>query len=264
MNLQDTLHALDIERLTSAINEKKASFWEPFKKALITGAGAAATAAIASGATWGAESLRNKIEKGRAYKGMVEASPGLAKNRDATKVQTTFNTLWNLNPDLAKDPLTAGSFVERSMQRADISDSAGSYIDIDTARNIVKSRGRKEQPITRAFIEGATRAFEPFEQMKEQRKAEERAKELAEEHARRFAIERYRTGERAKELATSHALRTGFETQKEQERAKQRAKEVAKDYSRRAKLERFRTQLGIASRHPIIPEVEVARVRSPF
>ena len=170
MNLPETLHELDVERLRTAI-EKRASFWKGFKeslkpgkagkmigKAFLAASGAAATAAIGHGVSRGYDSLANRIGKGRAYKGMLQASPGLAKRKDADRVQMTFNTLWNLNRDLAKDPLTAGSFVERSVQRADFGDSAGSYVDIETARNILRSAPREDRPIARAFIEAGTGA----------------------------------------------------------------------------------------------------------
>ena len=170
MRLSDTLHGLEVERLRTAI-EKNASFWEGFKssfkggkpgkvmgQALMAAGGAAATAAIGHGVSRAYDSLSHRIGKGRAYKGMLEASPGLAKRKDADRVQMTFNTLWNLNKDLAKDPLTAGSFVERSVQRADFGDSAGSYVDIETARNILRSAPRDDKPISRAFIEAGTGA----------------------------------------------------------------------------------------------------------
>lgn len=174
MSIQDAVHGLAVDRLRSAI-EKRASFWNSFKSAikpgpagkmlggaLLAAGGAAATAAIGHGASFGVDALRNRIGKGRAYKGMLKASPGLAKRKDADKVQMTFNTLWNLNKDLAKDPLTAGSFVERSVQRADIGDSAGAYVDIDTARNLARSRAKKDRPIAQAFATaGAARAGAP-------------------------------------------------------------------------------------------------------
>ncbi|MFW9801061.1 MAG: hypothetical protein ACFFFC_00290 [Candidatus Thorarchaeota archaeon] len=190
MDIQGIMHDFDVAKLRGAIHEKRASFWEPFKKALIAGAGTAATATIAAGTAWGAESLRDKIEKGRAYKGMVSAAPGLSKNRDANRVQMTFNTLWNLNKDLAKDPLTAGSFVERSMQRADIGDTAGSYIDIDTARNILKARGREERPITKAFTEGAISALTAPEQR-------------GKDYSREAKLERYKAQLREASQATN-------------------------------------------------------------
>ena len=162
---------LEVERLRSAI-EKNASFWKSFKSAfkgtsagkalggaMVAAGGAAATAAIGHGVSMGVETLRDRLGKGKAYKGMLSASPGLAKRKDADKVQMTFNTLWNLNRDLAKDPLTAGSFVERSVQRADVGDSSGSYVDIETARNLLRSAPRRERPIAQAFAQGGAGAL---------------------------------------------------------------------------------------------------------
>lgn len=194
----------EVEKLKLAI-EKNASTWNSFTNAFkgigktlgsatIAAGGAAAAATVGHGVGMGIEALRDRIGKGQAYKGMLKLSPNLAKRRDADKVQLTFNTLWNLNRDLAKDPLTASSFVERSVQRADIGDSAGSYVDIETARNLLRSVPKQDRPITQAFIQGGTSAFvhPPKKDYEEERKLEQYKSQLREKAQQAYLLEKER------------------------------------------------------------------------
>lgn len=134
--------------------QKTASMWGTFKKQLVGGlAAGTAAATLAAGATaagYGLGKLKDAIVKGRAMKSMLEANPHLAK-QDSKQVHMTFNSLYHMNPDLATDPLTAGSFVTRSLNRVESGDSAGAYIDPATAVQLSKGR-EVEDPIMHAFL----------------------------------------------------------------------------------------------------------------
>lgn len=53
-------------------------------------------------------------DKAKAFSKMLGASPELGKE-PATKVQRAFNSLYRWNPEMARDPLVASSFVQRSI-----------------------------------------------------------------------------------------------------------------------------------------------------
>jgi hypothetical protein len=157
----EAIRGIGMSRLMNAI-EKRAAFWRSFGQAFnrssaggalgeaaLSAAASAGIAAIGVGAKKGFEALRTKIEKPQLFKEMVGASPGL-KKMDQKKVQMTFNTLYRMNREMAKDPLVAGSFVERSVGRAELSDSAGTYVDPATAKTLLESRP-KDEHIMRAF-----------------------------------------------------------------------------------------------------------------
>jgi hypothetical protein len=200
--LNKALTELQMVKLKRGI-EKNASIWQGFKNAFTTSkvgetvGQAALTAAAAAGITAGGvgiqkgfTALRSKIEKPKLFKSMLESSPGL-KKMDQKKVHLTFNTIYNMNREMAKDPLVAGSFVERSVAQADISDSAGVYVDPNTAKTMLESRQRSGEPILRSFtgaiqsgLEGkGIGAPDPVEL--ERRKAEQRSEVALSELPRR-------------------------------------------------------------------------------
>lgn len=167
--LDEALNAIEAARLKRAVTEKVAGFWNSLTTSLsgtrmgagvgsaITGAAAgAATTAVGAAAFSGIRSATDSVFKARHYKNMLGEVPGLRKKRDARKTQAAFNTLWNLNRGIAKDPLSAGSFVERSMNQAELTDSAGVYIDPQTATMLQKTAPRPDRPIQEAWGRGAT------------------------------------------------------------------------------------------------------------
>lgn len=170
--IKDILDIAGLQRLRTAI-EKRAGFWQAFKSSLSTSnmgrevagslMGAVAGAGIAAagvGASKGISALSDRISKPRHFKAMIEATPGL-KKEDATKTQMAFNTLWNLNKDLAKDPLTAGSFVGTHVHKASATESGGVYVAPDTAMMLTRAGGRRETPVLDSYVAGIGRKPEP-------------------------------------------------------------------------------------------------------
>ena len=74
---------------------------------------------------------RDKIEKARAYKAMVEENPQL-KHIDPNVTQKAFNTLHRFNPQYAKDPMVAGTFVNNVADQE--------RLDIGTVNSLVQAR----------------------------------------------------------------------------------------------------------------------------
>jgi len=131
--------------------------WNTFKEHVVGGLGTGtAAAALTAGAMvggYGIGRLKDTIVKGRAMKSMIEANPSLAK-KDSKQVHLAFNSVYHLNPDLATDPLVAGSAVSRFLDRSEMGGEP--YVDPQTAMTI--SRGHdKSDPVLDAFISGASK-----------------------------------------------------------------------------------------------------------
>lgn len=168
MSLNEVLHHASMTKLREAI-EKRAGFWDNFVKAvsignigkqmgegLLAAGSAAAVTGLGVAAKKGFDYLREKVEKPQAYKAMMETTPGLAK-KDPKAVQSTFNTLYGLNRTMAKDPLVAGSFVGKTVERAEIGGEAGAYVDPQTVKTLMDAARRSDEPIMEAWSSGAQR-----------------------------------------------------------------------------------------------------------
>lgn len=81
------------------------------------------SAIVGGGMTLGSKAMqgaysgvKDSIMKAQAFKEMVETSPELGEaNPDL--VQKGFNTLYRFNPEFAKDPLVAGTFVRNVVEQ---------------------------------------------------------------------------------------------------------------------------------------------------
>lgn len=146
--LQDVLHKIKLAQLKIEL-EKKAGLWNAFKDGLAAAGTTAAVAGAGLAVQKGYNVLKERIEKPRAFKGMLGAAPGL-KKMDQKAVQMTFNSLYAMNPNMAKDPLISGSFVERHVGRGE-GLSSGAFIDPQTATLLQPKNKPQESPILRAF-----------------------------------------------------------------------------------------------------------------
>jgi hypothetical protein len=166
-DIENALHHINVAKLRDAI-EKKASFWKNFTNALrssnmgkqvgeaVLAAGAAAgVTAAGAGVAHGYKALRGRVEKPKAFKSMMGAMPGL-KKEDPKAVQMTFNTLYGMNRQMAKDPLVAGSFVSRNVRRAEMGGEAGAYVDPQTAKTLMDAGSKRDSgPVESAWQRGA-------------------------------------------------------------------------------------------------------------
>lgn len=108
--------------------------------------GALASAGVTAagvGALAGGKALYSRLTKQRDYQAMMSATPSLRK-RPADQVQMMYNSLRNVAPTLAKDPLVAGSFIDNSMElsgdRAMIAPQSAKLL-ADTQKSITQGRG---------------------------------------------------------------------------------------------------------------------------
>ncbi|MCA8939760.1 MAG: hypothetical protein KDB07_08135 [Planctomycetes bacterium] len=88
----------------------------------------------------GYRSLTEGKQKAQAVSQMLQVHPQLGRE-DKTKVLRAFDTLWKFNPDAATDPLTAGSFVEKTMQYGAVTtDEVKKLVDIRKAMRDAESK----------------------------------------------------------------------------------------------------------------------------
>jgi hypothetical protein len=183
-------HNFALERLRAAL-EKRAGFWDSFKKSLSTSrmgeqageallnAGAqAAFTGLGEAARSGYHALKDRVDKPKAFAAMLDAAPGL-KKMDQKGVQMTFNTLYTLNREYAKDPLIASSFVSRQANRAEIEDGAHAFIEPSLLRSISPGPQGKSTDVFDAWSSGAAKSFKPHDTFKTPQEMLKREKEDA-------------------------------------------------------------------------------------
>jgi len=183
--------------------KKEAGFWNALKSSFNGGAiarrlGDAAVGALAVGATGatihGTSLLANKLLDGRSrargFKAMMELNPGLGR-LDAKKVQATYNSLHNMNPGVARDPLISGGFVAKTMQYGDHETLGlgGGYIDPNTVRTIAARDDGRPGTITQQFLAGTQSAPVDWQGQADLR---QRQALTLKEHEHRLTMERER------------------------------------------------------------------------
>jgi len=97
---------------------------------LTTGGVAAGIGAGVHHLSGGADSLISKFQKPKQYRAMMETHPTLHE-QDASHVQMYFNALHKMAPEMAAEPLLAGSFVRQMLSRAV---EGGPAIPMDTTK----------------------------------------------------------------------------------------------------------------------------------
>lgn len=101
--------------------EKTASFGSDAKEVLrsrefMVPMAAMAVGGLANAASSGIGSLMAARQKAKAYSGMMELHPHF-KQRDEVQVRRLYNSLYGLNPTMAKDPLIAGAWIDNVIER---------------------------------------------------------------------------------------------------------------------------------------------------
>jgi hypothetical protein len=120
--------------------EKEAGFGQwygkqaPITRRLMEGAGLFVAGQLAAEAYGG---IRGAVQKAHGFKSMIKHNPSLAKH-DRKKVQAIYNTLHNVSPDLAKDPVVSSSWVNRMMYQDE-------YVDPRTMSDLATAQQRMSQ-----------------------------------------------------------------------------------------------------------------------
>ena len=124
----------------AAVKEKRAGIIQGTTKfkdyarmlgmALLGGGAVAGAGSLMSG---GAEKVR-RMGKGRAFQSMLAQDSELKRmhKQNPAKVQDHFNTLFRFNPEMAKDPLVASSFVKGTAQH--------DFLAHKTVQDLIKTR----------------------------------------------------------------------------------------------------------------------------
>lgn len=120
--------------------EKEAGFGKwyskqaPITRRVIEGAGMFVAGQLGSMAY---EGIRGAVQKSHGFRSMIKHNPSLAKH-DRKKVQAIYNTLHNVSPDLAKDPVVSSSWVNRMMYQDE-------YVDPRTMSDLATAQQRMSQ-----------------------------------------------------------------------------------------------------------------------
>jgi len=104
-------------KVTTPEASKEKLPWSLAKKLGLTVAGGAALAGTGIATQYGLEAL-SRTGKEKAFKSMLEEDRELKRMHTATpvRVRKHFETLFRFNPEMAKDPLVASSFVKGTSQ----------------------------------------------------------------------------------------------------------------------------------------------------
>lgn len=88
----------------------------------------------------GLESLTNGRDKAKGVSEMLRVNPQLAKE-DKTKVLQAYDTLWRFNKDVASDPLSSASFVQKVVDYGGVtSDEVKKMVDMRKAMRDAESK----------------------------------------------------------------------------------------------------------------------------
>jgi len=141
---------------------------------------AVGSAIVGGGMTLGSRAMqsaysgvKDTIQKSQAYDSMLEATPEL-HDANPDLVQKGFNTLFRFNPEFAKDPLVAGTFVKNVVDQERI--NLGDVRSLVDARKSMQLGGRDTSfftapPADIASKMHATSFVDPAAQADQERKA---------------------------------------------------------------------------------------------
>jgi hypothetical protein len=96
-------------------------------------------------------------ERQRGFKAMMESSSELQKSKNKMQVLQLYNALWELNPTIAKNPLTAGTFVKGQIEMGDQGMHLQTVSALLKARQPEQLKGefaRKTPDLTATLLEG--------------------------------------------------------------------------------------------------------------
>ena len=123
---------------------------EGLQKGLVWGTGAAGLTAGIRGMDAAIDSVRVPRQKRKAFNDMTEDNPTL-KKENTKDVARIFNTLHTFNPEMASDPLVAGSFMRRALQ---FKDEGLQPVDVKTLAEVRKlhSDGKRKETLLQAMF----------------------------------------------------------------------------------------------------------------
>ena len=138
--MSDREMSLELIRNNPALMELVKEARHGLSPLLLAGVYGAATALGTVGVK-SIKKLHHRARKSRDFRSMMEAAPSL-RDEDPVKVQMAFNTIHNLAPNLAQDPLVASTFVRRTVN-TDIG-GGGMAVDPATAKMLTDTQSKVE------------------------------------------------------------------------------------------------------------------------
>lgn len=117
-------------------------FWGP--------TAATATAMGINRAYESVDKARQAKEKSKAYKQMLELNPRLRKAQKKQPVARIYNSLHNVNPTLAKDPLVAGAWVDNVIEsNAQFGEDSSNQALLTAVKDLAGIRAQMSQAMGR-------------------------------------------------------------------------------------------------------------------
>jgi len=147
------------------IGGKGVGFGGALGRQLPASAATAAITGVTLGIAKGYEAIRDRINKTRDFKAMLQATPDL-RHFDASHTQMMYNSLRTLAPSLARDPLVAGSFVRDALH---LSPEHGPAIPPQTAKLLVETQAKLQRPSLMGSMAEAAGKASPMQAEKSER-----------------------------------------------------------------------------------------------
>jgi len=104
------------------------------------------------------QSLTEGKQKAQAYSEMMKVHKKQLGSEDKSKIQTAFNSLWGLNPDMAKDPLVSGTYVTKAIDYGGVTTQEAAQL-IQARKGMGEARAREDWMPDPKAIGAATGAF---------------------------------------------------------------------------------------------------------
>lgn len=104
------------------------------------------------------QSLTEGKQKAKAYSEMMKVHKGQLGSEDKSKIQTAFNSLWGLNPDLAKDPLVSGTYVTKAIDYGGVTTQEANQL-IQARKGMGEARSREEWMPDSKAVNTAAQSF---------------------------------------------------------------------------------------------------------
>lgn len=152
----------DCPEAQEVVKEASAASWwsqrSPLTRKVMLGAGAFIAGQAASEVYGG---VKNAIQKAHGFRSMMKHNPALGKE-DKKRVHALYNTLHNVSPDLARDPVVANSWVKRMMYQDEYVDPKTMSDLAGAQKSISQGRQGRISPFASAMSQSVAAKDDPY------------------------------------------------------------------------------------------------------
>lgn len=134
----NTILDVTLEKTADYIPTAWKTGWGPYGKAAV---GTVAAGLAASVATDLYDAAKRGLTKGRNFKRIMDANPGLKKEVDPKALRMAYNTLHRFAPDFTGDPLVGGALLKQVAELPQMSHKTVIEL-IGAGKNLRESKGK--------------------------------------------------------------------------------------------------------------------------